>query len=41
MGKKYIDFDDVIVNTEDLLFAEYNKLKSQGVDVDKIKYMQE
>lgn len=41
MVKRYIDFDDVIVNTEDLLFVEYKKLKSQGFNVDKIKYMQE
>lgn len=39
--KKYIDFDDVIVNTQELLFVEYRKLKEQGVNIDKIKYMQE
>ena len=39
--KKYIDFDDVILNTQDLLFEEYRMFKKQGIYVNKIKYMQE
>lgn len=39
--KKYIDFDEVILSTEDLLFFEYKNLKSQGVQVDKTKYIEE
>ncbi len=36
----YVDFDEVIFSTEDLLFEKYKKLKSQGVKVDKLNYLQ-
>ena len=36
----YIDFDEVLFATEDLLFEEYKILKSKGIKVDKLKYMQ-
>lgn len=35
----YIDFDEVLFATEDLLFEEYKSLKSQGIKVDKLNYM--
>ncbi len=38
--KVYIDFDEVLFATEDLLFEEYKVLKSQGIKVDKLNYMQ-
>lgn len=36
----YIDFDEVLFETEDLLFEEYKILKSKGIKVDKLNYMQ-
>lgn len=36
----YIDFDEVLFSTEDLLFEKYKKLKSQGIEVDKLNYLQ-
>ena len=38
---KYIDFDDVIFDVEDLLFDEYLLAREKGIELDKIKYMQE
>lgn len=38
--KKYIDFDGVIMDTEDLLFYFYRKMKEKGVKLDKLKYIQ-
>ena len=38
--KIYIDFDEVLFATEDLLFEEYKILKSKGIKVDKLNYMQ-
>lgn len=39
--KKYIDFDNVILATQDLLFQEYDLLKNQGIEIDRKKYVQE
>lgn len=36
----YIDFDEVIFSTEDLLFERYKKLKAKGIKVDKLNYLQ-
>ena len=33
----YIDFDEVLFETEDLLFEEYKILKSQGIKVEYAK----
>ena len=41
MIKKYIDFDNVILATEDLLFQQYFLLKNQGIEIDRKKYVQE
>lgn len=38
--KVYIDFDEVLFDTEDLLFEEYKSLKLKGIKVDKLNYMQ-
>lgn len=37
----YIDFDQVILATEDLLFNEYLEKKAQGIYLDKIKYLED
>lgn len=37
--KLYIDFDQVILATEDLLFIEYEDKISKGIKVDKHKYL--
>ena len=37
--KLYIDFDQVILATEDLLFMEYEDKISKGIKVDKHKYL--
>lgn len=37
----YIDFDDTILATEELLFEEYRRLKKLGISVNKLKYIQE
>jgi len=39
--KIYIDFDETILATEELLFKEYRRLKLKGIPVDKLRYMQE
>jgi len=41
MVKEYIDFDNVILATEQSLFKEYYELKKQGIILDKMKYVQE
>ena len=37
----YIDFDQVILATEDILFMEYNEKKKQGIYLDKQKYLED
>jgi len=39
MVKKYIDFDNVILDTRDSLFCDYDKLIEKGFDIDKIRYI--
>lgn len=37
----YIDFDQVVLATEDILFVEYNEKKKQGIYLDKQKYLED
>lgn len=37
----YIDFDQVVLATEDILFIEYNEKKKQGIHLDKQKYLED
>ena len=37
----YIDFDQVILATEEELFKEYFEKKAQGIKLDKQKYLEE
>lgn len=37
----YIDFDEVILATEDYLFKEYLAMKENGIPVDKQKYLED
>ena len=37
----YIDFDQVILATEEELFKEYLEKKDQGIKLDKQKYIEE
>ena len=37
----YIDFDQVILATEEELFKEYLEKKAQGIKLDKQKYIEE
>lgn len=37
----YIDFDEVILATEDYLFKEYLSMKKNGIPVDKQKYLED
>lgn len=37
----YIDFDQVLLATEDILFMEYKEKKKQGIYLDKQKYLED
>ena len=37
----YLDFDQVLLATEDVLFIEYNEKKKQGIYLDKQKYLED
>lgn len=37
----YIDFDQVVLATENILFVEYNEKKKQGIYLDKQKYLED